>query len=84
MLLGILCVAKLEVFCVLLGILCVTNQQVFHVAKLHVFCGVLLGILCVAKLQVFHVLLGYPVMIKASAGGGGKGLRIAWNDDETR
>lgn len=27
---------------------------------------------------------GYPVMIKASAGGGGKGLRIAWNDKETR
>jgi propionyl-CoA carboxylase alpha chain len=28
--------------------------------------------------------VGYPVMIKASAGGGGKGMRIAWSKDEVR
>jgi propionyl-CoA carboxylase alpha chain len=28
--------------------------------------------------------IGYPVMIKASAGGGGKGMRIAWKEDEVR
>tara|TARA_B110000858_G_C17790117_1_gene469430 strand:+ start:136 stop:2118 length:1983 start_codon:yes stop_codon:yes gene_type:complete len=28
--------------------------------------------------------IGYPVMLKASAGGGGKGMRVAMNEDECR
>ena len=28
--------------------------------------------------------IGYPVMIKASAGGGGKGMRLAWSDKDVR
>lgn len=32
-------------------------------------------------LKIAHE-IGYPIMIKPSAGGGGKGMRIVWNDDE--
>ena len=28
--------------------------------------------------------IGYPVMLKASAGGGGKGMHVAWNEEECR
>ncbi len=27
---------------------------------------------------------GYPVIVKATAGGGGKGMRVAWDEDELR
>ncbi|MFQ5784090.1 MAG: acetyl-CoA carboxylase biotin carboxylase subunit [Alphaproteobacteria bacterium] len=43
------------------------------------------GILADAEAAVAAArVIGYPVMLKASAGGGGKGMRIARDDDETR
>ncbi len=42
------------------------------------------GIICNVEeaRKAVHDKIGYPVMIKATAGGGGKGMRIARNDDE--
>ncbi|MCB0732983.1 MAG: acetyl-CoA carboxylase biotin carboxylase subunit [Flavobacteriales bacterium] len=35
-------------------------------------------------IQLANDLVGYPVILKATAGGGGRGMRIIWNDDEFR
>jgi acetyl-CoA carboxylase biotin carboxylase subunit len=38
----------------------------------------------VEEAAVFAAKAGFPVIIKATAGGGGKGMRVAWDEEELR
>ncbi len=40
------------------------------------------GLSDMKELKTLASQIGYPVILKASAGGGGKGMRIVWNEDE--
>jgi len=39
---------------------------------------------CEEGIKLANEEIGYPVIMKATAGGGGRGMRIVWNDDEFR
>lgn len=60
----------------------IASKQIARDAKVNTIPGVLSVIETDEQLLEITNDIGYPVMIKASAGGGGKGMRIAWDDAE--
>ena len=56
------------------------SKKLANEAKVSTVPGYLGEIDSIKDAQKYAKEIGYPVMIKASAGGGGKGMRIAFND----
>lgn len=59
----------------------IASKKIAQEAKVNIIPGYL-GEIDESQLIGVCADIGYPVMIKASAGGGGKGMRVAWNDQE--
>jgi len=53
-------------------------------AGVHIIPGELVEVTDIEVVLQMANQIGYPIMIKAAGGGGGKGMRIAWNDQEAR
>jgi propionyl-CoA carboxylase alpha chain len=62
----------------------IESKKFANEARVNTVPGVLDVIKDAAEAERIAAGIGYPVMIKASAGGGGKGMRIAWNAAEAR
>jgi propionyl-CoA carboxylase alpha chain len=62
----------------------ITSKKLAVAAKVSTVPGHMGLIADAAEAVTIAKQVGYPVMIKASAGGGGKGMRIAWNDAEAK
>jgi propionyl-CoA carboxylase alpha chain len=60
----------------------IASKKLAALAKVNTIPGVNEAIESFEKAVEIAKGIGYPVMIKASAGGGGKGLRVAFNDKE--
>ena len=61
----------------------IASKKLAQAAKVNTIPGYNEAIADAAKAVEIAKSIGYPVMIKASAGGGGKGLRVSWSDEET-
>ncbi len=62
----------------------IESKKFANAAKVNTVPGFLDIIIDAAHAEKIAGEIGYPVMIKASAGGGGKGMRIAWDESEVR
>jgi propionyl-CoA carboxylase alpha chain len=60
----------------------IASRRVARKAKVNIIPGHEEPINTPAQAAAIATEIGYPVMIKASAGGGGKGLRVAWKEKE--
>ncbi len=63
---------------------CLASKQIATDAKVNVIPGFLGRVADEHEAVKIARDIGFPVMIKASAGGGGKGMRVAYNDQEVR
>ncbi len=60
----------------------ITSKRIAEEAGVNVIPGHTEVLKDASEAQAIANKIGYPVMLKASAGGGGKGMRIAFNDEE--
>jgi propionyl-CoA carboxylase alpha chain len=62
----------------------IESKKLAQKAGVNIVPGHLDDIATTAEAVKIAAAIGYPVMIKASAGGGGKGMRLAWNEKDVR
>nr|WP_295370791.1 acetyl/propionyl/methylcrotonyl-CoA carboxylase subunit alpha [uncultured Sphingosinicella sp.] len=62
----------------------IASKKLAQAAGVNVVPGFLGDIATTADAVKIASEIGYPVMMKASAGGGGKGMRLAWNETDVR
>src|SRR3954451_14271216 len=62
----------------------IESKKLAQKAGVNIVPGFLDDITTTAEAMKIAKDIGYPVMMKASAGGGGKGMRLAWNEKDVR